>query len=59
MIIQFGRRKIDELPQTTGFCNQLHREHLEHQSSFKPDPATVNCYELVNIIYPYCSDDTH
>ena len=24
-----------------------HQEHLEHQSSFKPNPATVNCYELV------------
>ena len=25
-----------------------HQEHLEHQSSFKPDPATLNCYELIN-----------
>lgn len=25
-----------------------HQEHLEHQSSFKPNPVTVNCYELVN-----------
>ncbi|MDY6429988.1 MAG: GNAT family N-acetyltransferase [Bacilli bacterium] len=24
-----------------------HQEHLEHQSSFKPNPVTLNCYELV------------
>lgn len=24
-----------------------HQEHLKHQSSFKPNPATINCYELV------------
>ena len=24
-----------------------HQEYLEHQSSFKPNPATVNCYELI------------
>lgn len=24
-----------------------HQEHLEHQSSFKSNPATVNCYELI------------
>ena len=24
-----------------------HQEHLEHQSSFKPNPVTLNCYELI------------
>ena len=24
-----------------------HQEHLEHQSSFKPNPVTMNCYELI------------
>lgn len=24
-----------------------HQEYLEHQSSFKPNPVTVNCYELI------------
>ena len=24
-----------------------HQEHLEHQSAFKAEPATLNCYELV------------
>ena len=24
-----------------------HQEHLEHQSSFKPNPVTLNCYEFV------------
>ena len=24
-----------------------HKERLEHQSSFKPNPVTINCYELV------------
>ncbi len=24
-----------------------HQEHLEHQSSFNPNPVTLNCYELV------------
>ena len=24
-----------------------HQEHLEHQSSFKPNPGTLNCYELI------------
>ena len=24
-----------------------HKEKMEHQSSFKPDPVTINCYELM------------
>ena len=24
-----------------------HQEYLEHQSSFKPNPTTVNCYEFI------------
>ena len=24
-----------------------HQEHLEHQSPFKPNPVTLNCYELI------------
>ena len=24
-----------------------HQEHLEHQSSFKPNSVTLNCYELI------------
>lgn len=24
-----------------------HQEHLEHQSSFKSNPVTLNCYELI------------
>lgn len=24
-----------------------HQEHLEYQSSFKPNPVTLNCYELI------------
>ena len=27
-----------------------HQEHLEHLSSFKPNPATLNCYELIKSI---------
>lgn len=27
-----------------------HQEHLEHLSSFKPNSATLNCYELIKSI---------
>ena len=27
-----------------------HQEHLEHQSSCKPNPVTLNCYELIKSI---------
>ena len=38
---------FDRVIEKCGF-KFTHQEHLEHQLSFKPNPAIVNCYELVN-----------
>ncbi len=43
MVENIGSNKVIE---KCGF-KFTHQQHLEHQSAFKAEPATLNCYELI------------